>query len=92
MPPSSNGKPKRRRSTTKNSGSAPLLDQRFVNLDQRFFVSPVTGQPVRVEQATDDEFDQFIRQYVVVRWTLEDRLQSLVEAIQDGHEVALIEA
>ncbi len=37
---------------------------------------------VNVEDATDAEFDQFIRQHIIVGWTLEDRRDALNMVLQ----------
>jgi len=91
MTSSSSGKQKPKRSTASGSESARSLDRRVLDLDQKFFLSPVTGLPVRVDQATDEEFDLFIREYVQMKWTLEDRIDALVDAILDDQEVAFCE-
>lgn len=87
MTSSSSGKQKPKPFGTKNSGSTQKFDQRYLGLDQRCFLSPVTGQPVSVENASDEEFDIFIRQYIEVEWTLEERLNALVDALNDGQEI-----
>ena len=46
---------------------------------------------MRVGEATDEEFDLFIREYVQMKWTLEDRIDALVDAILDDQEVAFCE-
>ena len=92
MTSSSSGKQKRKSSTESDSGSVKPLDQRVIGLDQKFFISPKTGLPVRIDAATDEEFDEFIREYIVMHWTLEDRIDALVDAILDGQEVAFCSA
>jgi len=91
MTSSFSGKPKQKRSTASGSGLAKRLDQRVIDLDQKFFISPKTGLSVRVGEATDEEFDLFIREYVQMKWTLEDRIDALVDAILDDQEVAFCE-
>lgn len=91
MTSTSNGKRKPKRSTASDSASAQPLDRRFLDLDQKFFVSHVTGQPVRVDEATDEEFDEFIRQYIQLGWTLEERIDALIDAISDGQEVEFVQ-
>ncbi len=92
MTSSSSGKQKPKRSMESGSESVKPLDQRVIGLDQKFFISRKTGLPVRIDAATDEEFDEFIREYVVMRWTLEDRIDALVDAILDGQEVAFYSA
>jgi hypothetical protein len=82
----SSGRPRPKKPTVKGLGSVRPLDPRLLDLDQKCFVSPITGQAVRVDKATDEEFDQFIRSYITIGWTLEDRLEALVEAIRGGSE------
>lgn len=91
MTSSSSGKRKPKRSTESGSGSAQPLDRRFLDLDQKFFISPISEQPVRVDEATDEEFDLFIRQYIQLGWTLEERIDALIDAIGDGQEVEFIQ-
>lgn len=83
----SSGKQRQRGPAAKNSGSARPFNPQYLDLDQRCFSSPVTGQPVSVENATDEEFDQFIRQYVEVGWTLEERVNALIDAMEDGQKI-----
>jgi hypothetical protein len=92
MTSTSNGKPKPKKPTVKGLGSAQSLDPRLLDLDLKFFASPKTSQPVRVDKATDEEFDLFIRQYIVVGWTLEDRLDALVAAIRGGQQPKFLAA
>ena len=91
MTSTSSGKRKPKRSTTSGSGSAQPLDRRFLDLDQKFFTSPISEQPVRVDEATDEEFDLFIRQYIQLGWTLEERIDALIDAISDGQEVEFVQ-
>lgn len=87
MTSSSNGKQKPKSVVAENSGSAQKFDPQYLTLDQRYFRSPVTGQPVRVEDATDEEFDTFIRQYIELGWTVEERINALIDALEDGQEI-----
>lgn len=87
MTSSSSGKQRQRGPAAKNSGSVRPFNPQYLDLDQRCFSSPVTGQPVSVEDASDEEFDQFIRQYVEIGWTLEERVNALMDAMEDGQKI-----
>lgn len=51
----------------------------------------MTGQPVRVDEASDEEFDVFIRQYIQLGWTLEQRIDALIDVLEDGHKISFAE-
>ena len=91
MTSSSSGKQKPKGSAAKSSESTQPFNPLYLDLDQRCFSSPLTGQPVSVEEATDEEFDQFIRQYVEVGWSLEERVNALMDALDDGQKIEFIQ-
>lgn len=49
----------------------------------------VDGKRINVEDASDAEFDQFIRQHVQVCWSLEERRDSLNLALEQGQTLVL---
>jgi len=87
MASSSSGKRKPKPLAAGGSGSTQPFSPMYLDLDQRCFASPLTGQLVSVEDATDQEFDQFIRQYVEIGWSLEERINALIDAIEDGQKI-----
>ena len=87
MTHSSDGKQKLNNRAAKNSESVKPFNPAYLDLDQKCFISPVNGQPVSVEEASDEEFDQFIRQYVELGWTLEERVNALIDAMEDGQKI-----
>ena len=87
MTSSSSGKQKPKQQPAKSSGSTPQFNPVYLDLDQKCFVSPLSGQPVSIESASDEEFDTFIRQYVEIGWTLEERINALIDAMEDGQQI-----
>ncbi len=87
MTSSSTGKRKRKPLRAKNTESTKPFSLEYLTLDQRFFISPINAQVVSVESASDEEFDTFIRQYVKIGWTLEERVNALIDALDAGAKI-----
>jgi len=87
MTSSLSGKRKPNPPAPKSSGLAHKFNPAYLDLDQRCFLSPRTGQPVSVEEASDEEFDEFIRRYVEIGWTLEERVNALIDALEGGQKI-----
>jgi hypothetical protein len=47
--------------------------------------------PVRVDEASDEEFDTFIREFIELGWTLEERIDALIDALQDGQQIPFVQ-
>jgi hypothetical protein len=61
----------------------------LLDLGQTYFQSG--EKVVSVEEATDAEFDVFIRQYVELGWSLEERRDALNLAMEKGQNIAFCE-
>lgn len=73
------GEQKSGRPETPKAPKLTLLD-----LGRISFQLSAEGQPLSVESASDSEFDAFIRAYVDVGWSLEERRDALNFAIESG--------
>jgi len=83
MTKQSSGKPK---SDDQKSTSFPQITL----LDAKEFLFQVDGETVNVEDATDEQFDQFIRHHIKVGWTLEDRVDAVNFALKEGKTLAIL--
>ncbi len=61
-------------------------------LDAKEFLFQVDGQIVNVEDATDEQFDRFIRQHIQVGWSLEDRVDAINLALKEGKTLGVMPA
>lgn len=83
----------------RNSAKGSASPKKFglLDLKETWFLSPITGARVNVEDVTDTEFFQFIRQYVNVEgedletWSLEERRDVLNFALEHGHKPNFLE-
>lgn len=74
MPKRSNGEQK--------SGALTLLD-----LKETWF--NLNGKQINVEDATDAEFDEFIRHHITIGWTLEERRDAVNLALERGQTLGI---
>jgi hypothetical protein len=45
---------------------------------------------LNVEDATDEQFDQFIRQHIKIGWSLEDRVDAINLALKEGKTLGIL--
>ena len=84
MPRRASGETRSQKNQTKNQ-RLTLLD-----LKETFFRTK-DGKQVNVEDATDAEFDAFIRQHVQIGWSLEERRDALNLAFEQGKSLGMDE-
>jgi len=53
------------------------------------FFKTADGREVSVEDATDEEFDFFIRQHIAIGWSLEERRDALNLVLEKGVSLGL---
>ncbi len=64
--------------------------QQITLLDAKEFLFQVDGETVNVEDATDEQFDKFIRQHIKIGWTLEDRVDAINLALNEGKTLGVM--
>lgn len=75
----------------RNSGGQKSTSSQQITLrDAREFLFQVDGQTVNVEDATDEQFDCFIRQHIKVGWSLEDRVDAINLALSEGKTLGVM--
>lgn len=84
MAKQSSGKP---RSNVQKSTSLQIT-----LLDAREFLFQVGDEILNVEDATDEQFDQFIRQHIKIGWSLEDRVDAINLALKEGKTLGVLPA
>lgn len=83
MTKQSSGRPK---SDDQKSTSSPQITL----LEAKEFLFQVDGEMVNVEDATDEQFDWFIRQHIKIGWTLEDRVDAINLALKEGKTLGIL--
>jgi hypothetical protein len=48
------------------------------------------GQTLNVEDATDEQFDTFIRHHIKIGWSLEDRVDAINLALAEGKTLGVM--
>lgn len=59
-------------------------------LDAREFLFQVGDEILNVEDATDEQFDAFIRNHIKVGWSLEDRVDAINLALKEGKTLGVL--
>lgn len=59
-------------------------------LNAKEFLFQLDGQILNVEDATDAEFDRFIRQHIELGWSLEDRVDAINTALAKGKTLGVL--
>lgn len=77
-----------------NSGDkkASKPTQKIDLLNAKEFLFEIDGRTVNVEDASDAEFDRFIRLHIEMGWSLEDRVDAVNLALEKGKTLGVMAA
>lgn len=64
--------------------------QQVTLLDLKELLFHLDGKTLNVEDATDEEFDRFIRQHITIGWSLEDRRDAINLALEQGKTLGIM--
>ncbi len=64
--------------------------QQITLLDAKEFLFQVGAEILNVEDASDEQFDMFIRQHITIGWSLEDRIDAINLALKEGKTLGVL--